>query len=138
MGDASWFPTPPRKRPEDLADSTRLFTGGMLAVVAIVAIALAISSSHSHANHATTPAATTTTGAQGRQALAEERRAEFESCLKNMGVSIGGPRSGFDRGSLDKERQAFSVCNSVLGGSSPLQPPVPARGSTGPTGAPVA
>lgn len=136
MGDASWFPTPPRKQTENPVDSMRLFTGGMLAVVAFVAIVLALTSSHSHSNHQA-PAATTTPAVQSRQAAEAERRAAFESCLKNMGVSVGS-RSGFNRGSLDKERQAFSVCNSVLGGGASLQPPAPARGHTGTVTAPVA
>ncbi|HEY3921039.1 MAG TPA: hypothetical protein VGL76_02895 [Gaiellaceae bacterium] len=128
MGDASWFPTPPRKQSKDPLESTRLFTGGMLAVVAFVAIVLALTD-HSHSHKPTSPAATTTTQ-QGSEAGQADRRAAFEACLKSAGVSGGGSR--FSRGSADKTQAAFAVCNSLIGGSRApgIPPATPARGAT--------
>jgi hypothetical protein len=133
MGDTSWFPTPPRKPPDEPIAAAKLITGGMLAIVAFIAIVLALVNSHSHPHKPSAPAATTTTTQQqGHEATHGENRAAFEACLKSAGIKTGG-RSFGTAGSQSKLQAAASLCSSLAGGRGPASgPPItPARGATG-------
>jgi hypothetical protein len=123
---SSWFPEPRRKDKPPPSAAT-LLLGTLLPVVAVAALVVALTGFR-HPGHAAAGKTVSTT--QVTTGPVDERQA-FNDCIRSAGAG-GGGRSGFGGGrfgsrpDVNKIRQAYAICRSILSnGPAPTVPLLP-------------
>ena len=137
---SSWFPEP-RRKDKPPPSAAKLLLGTLLPVVAVAGLVVALTGfKHTSPTAAgkTVSTAQVTTDVSPRQA--------FNDCMRSAGAGAGsrGRSSGFGGGrfaprpDMNKIRQAFAICRSILQNSAaPTTPDVPFTPTT-PAAPPVA
>lgn len=135
---SSWFPAP-RRRDKPPPTAATLLLGTLLPVVLIAGLVLALTGFR-HTNH---PAAGKTVSSTQVTTGPVDSRQAFNDCMRSAGAGGGGRSSGFggsrfSRPDVNKFRQAYAICRSVLqNGPAPSIPITPATPTT-PAAPPVA
>jgi hypothetical protein len=135
---SSWFPEP-RRKDKPPPSAAKLLLGTLLPVVAVAGLVVALTGFR-HTNN--TPAAKAVSTAQVTTGPVSSREA-FNDCMRSAGAG-GGRRSGFGGGrfsprpDMNKYRQAYAICRSILqSGTAPSGPLTPST-TTAPAPPPVA
>ena len=132
---ASWFPEPRRKdKPPPSAAS--LLLGTLLPVVLVAGLVVALTGFR-HSGHAAAGKTVSTT--QVTTGPVDPRQA-FNDCMRSAG---GGGGSGFggrfgSRPDVNKIRQAFAICRSIVQGGPATTVPLLPTTTTAPAPPPVA
>lgn len=124
---SSWFPAP-RRRDKPPPTAATLLLGTLLPVVLVAGLVVALTG-FKHANHP--PAGKAVSTAQMTTGPVDSRQA-FNDCMRSAGAG-GGRGSGFggrfSRPDVNKFRQAYAICRSVLqngaGSGVPITPATP-------------
>jgi hypothetical protein len=137
---SSWFPEPRRKDKPPPSAAT-LLLGTLLPVVAVAGLVVALTGFR-HTSHTAAGKAVSTGQVQITTGPVDSRQA-FNDCMRSAGAG-GGGRSGFGGGrfgsrpDVNKIRQAYEICRSILqSGAAPSVPLTPTTPTT-PAPPPVA
>ena len=136
---SSWFPEP-RRRDKPPPSAAKLLLGTLLPVVAVAGLVVALTGFR----HTSPTAAGKTTVSTAQVTTDVSPREAFNDCMRSAGAGSRGRSSGFGGGrfaprpDMNKIRQAFAICRSILqNGTAPTDPSVPITPTT-PAAPPVA
>jgi len=135
---SSWFPEP-RRKDKPPPSAAKLLLGTLLPVVALAGLVVALTGFRH-----TSPTAAGKTVSTVQVTTDVSPREAFNDCMRSAGAGSRGRSSGFGGGrfaprpDMNKIRQAFAICRSILqNGTAPTDPSVPITPTT-PAAPPVA
>jgi hypothetical protein len=134
---SSWFPAP-RRRDKPPPTAATLLLGTLLPVVLVAGLVVALTGFR-HPNHPAAGKAVST--GQVTTGPVDSRQA-FNDCMRSAGAG-GGGRSGLggrfgSRPDVNKFRQAYAICRSVLQNGPARSLPITPATPTTPAAPPVA